>query len=515
MILRQTSKEEFLALIKQAKEMGKQRVPIWIEMAEDMITPVLAFLMLKKEEGDPGFLYESVESGERVGRWSYVGVHPFRTFTCRGRDVTIIDHAEPDIKDIRIGCNPRKVLEIGLAGSLSMLVDPSLPVPFAGGLVGNIGYDTIRLIEPTIPDTNRDDLGLPDITLMYYDIVLAFDHVSKKVYVICSVPVEGEVESNYRQAMDRLEGIHDQLLQPFDPRSFDLKRGTPSDGITSNMTKAEFKEMVARCKEYLKAGDVIQVVVSQRWSCPLEVEPFTIYRHLRRTNPAPYLFYLDFGGWQMIGSSPEIMVQVTGDQVMISPIAGTSPRGKDDAEDDALAAKLLADEKERAEHIMLVDLARNDIGRVAKLGKDMVKVVRMMYIVMYSTVIHIVSDVIGTLADGTSSLMALLAGLPAGTLVGAPKIRAMEIIDELEPTRRGPYGGCVGFLSFTGDIETAIVIRTAVVAKRKVWWQAGSGIVADSNPDSEYEESRNKGKAIFNALIAAGNTLESKEVIQS
>jgi len=456
--------------------------------------------MLKKE-GVPGFLYESVENGVQASRWSYVGVDPFRTFVCRGGDVTITDRAN-STRNIS-GCDPVKVLEEELA-SLSMLVDPNMPVPFPGGLVGNFGYNVISLVEPIIPDTNPDALGLPDITLMYYDIVLAFDNVTKKVYLICSVPVEGDVRNNYSQAIKRLEGVHEQLLQPYDPRKFDLTRGEPQGDVESNMTEVEFKAMVARCREYIEAGDIIQVVVSQQFSCPLNVDPFTFYRHLRRTNPAPLLFYLDFVEWQMVGSSPEIMVQVAGDQVMISPIAGTRPRGEDAAEDAALAEELLADEKERAEHIMLVDLARDNVARVAKPG---VRVVRMMFVVMYSTVMHIVSDVAGTLKDGISSLRALLAGFPAGTVSGAPKIRAMQIIDELEPDRRGPYAGCVGFLCFTGDAETAIVIRTAVVAKGKVWWQAGSGIVWNSDPDKEYRESCNKALAILNALVEAGNTM--------
>lgn len=500
MILKKTTRVQLGDLVAQARESGKKTVPIWIELTEDMLTPVMAFMTLQRN-GKPAFIFESVIGGEQTSRYSYMGFNPFAIFNCRGNQVEITTLTNGGKVEKPIG-DPRQILAEQMK-KYSMLTVPELP-KFDGGLVGNFGYDAVRLVEPTVPDQNPDELGLPNITLMYFDVIIAFDHVIKKIFAICMVPVDGDIDTLYSEKMEYLEELHQQLVRPLIQDL--VLDDAPTNGAKSNMSKDEFMEMVRCCKEYIIKGDVFQIVVSQRFSCPLTVDPFTIYRVLRRTNPAPYLFFLDFGQWQMIGSSPEIMVQVTGRQIKISPIAGTRPRGSDADEDERLGRELLADPKERAEHRMLVDLARNDVGRIAKFGT--VRVSGLMYLVRYSTVMHIVSDVIGELKDGISPLEALWASLPAGTLSGAPKIRAMQIIDKLEKSRRGPYGGCVGFLGFGGNIETAIVIRTAVVANNTVCWQAGSGIVYDSDPKIEYDESCRKGRSILNALVEAGNTKE-------
>lgn len=498
MILQKVTHERLTSLIAQAKELGKKTAPVWIELTEDMLTPVMAFMTLRRS-GVPAFIFESVIGGEKTSRYSYMGFNPFAIFNCKGNQVEITTLANGGKVEKPVG-DPRQILANEME-KYSMLTVPGLP-EFGGGLVGNFGYDAVRLAEPTVPDQNPDELGLPDITLMYFDVIIAFDHVTKKIFVICMVPVDGDINTLYSEKMEYLEELHQQLVRPLiQDLALDV---SPVNEAKSNMSKNEFMEMVRRCKEYIAKGDAFQIVVSQRFSCTLAVDPFTIYRVLRRTNPAPYLFFLDFGQWQMIGSSPEIMVQVIGRQVKISPIAGTRPRVKDSNEDERLGQELLADPKERAEHQMLVDLARNDVGRITKFGT--VRVSDLMHLVRYSTVMHIVSDVIGELKDGISSLEALWASLPAGTLSGAPKVRAMQIIDELEKSRRGSYGGCVGFLGFGGDIETAIVIRTAVVANGIIYWQAGSGIVFDSDPETEYDESCKKGRSILNALVVAGNT---------
>lgn len=498
MILKQMNKTEFEERLSLAKTANKVMVPIYLEITEDMMTPVLAFLTLRRP-GLPAFLFESVIGGEHTARWSYLGFNPFRVFTCKGQGVTVCDHQRQILKS-ETG-DPKKIMPEELA-KYSLLPAPGLP-PFCGGLVGNIGYDAVRLVEPSVPDKNRDDLNLPDITMMYFDAVIAFDHVFKKIYLIRLVPVYNDPEKSFDLAVAGLKELHEQLLRP---RYLDLLPGSGSNSVSSNMTPAEFEAMVRRAKDYIEAGDVVQTVVSQRFSCPITADPFVVYRCLRHTNPSPYLFFVDFGQWQLIGSSPEIMVKVEAGKISINPIAGTRPRGKTPEEDARLETELLQDEKERAEHIMLVDLARNDVGRVAEFGSVTVPPNRIMFIERYSTVMHLVSEVTGKLKAGVAPLEALWASLPAGTLSGAPKVRAMQIIDELETTRRGPYGGCVGFLGFDGNIETAIVIRTAVAVGGQVYWQAGSGIVYDSVPETEYQESCNKGRSILGALIMAGNT---------
>ena len=339
MILKQSSLEEFQQLVRQAKAGKKKMAPIWLEASEDMMTPVLAFLTLHRP-GQPAFLFESVTGGERIARWSYLGFNPFRTLVCRGKDVSYQEPQRDYAYHIHGENDPRQALARQLE-LFSTLKVPGLP-PFCGGLVGNVGYDTVRLVEPSVPDSNPDDLDLPDIQLMYFNIVVAFDHVFKKIYLIHLAEINGDGRLEYERCLKRLQEIAEQLLRP---RFLDLVPGTPVNGISSNMSTGQCKKMVRRCKEYITAGDAFQIVVSQRFSCPLTVDPFNIYRCLRQTNPAPYLFYLDFGEWKMVGSSPEIMVEVTGRQVKISPIAGTRPRGKTEAEDADLAAELMADQK--------------------------------------------------------------------------------------------------------------------------------------------------------------------------
>jgi len=498
MILKKTTPTEIATLATEAKAQNKKMIPVIIEMIEDMLTPVLAFLTLQCD-GVPSFLYESVVGGEKTSRYSFMGFDPFRVFTYQKGRIKIIDRNGLTVRDC-IG-DPRQILQAEL-DSYSMLEIPGLP-SFCGGLVGNFGYDTIRLTEPQIPDQNPDDLGLPDISLMYFDVVIAFDHVLKKISLIHLINVDDDLDVSYRDAMNHLEGLYEQLLNP---KISDLIPGNPTSGVESNMTQAEFEAMVLQCKDRIIAGDVFQVVISQRFSCALAVDPFTIYRCLRQKNPAPYLFFLDFGQWQLVGSSPEIMVNVVDRQVDIHPLAGTRKRGKDEAEDQALSDELSADPKERSEHEMLIDLARNDVARISIPGS--VKVTKRQEVVKYATVMHISSEVTGKLKEELTPLDALWTSLPAGTLSGAPKISAMKIIEDLEPTRRGPYGGCVGFLGFDANIVTAIVIRTAVIVNDKIWYQAGAGIVYDSEPASEWEETCRKGASILRALVMAGNTKE-------
>lgn len=503
MILRQTDLSAFRAHAEQARGSEKKLAPVVLEVTEDMMTPVLAYLTLQRP-GKAAFLFESVTGGESTSRWSYLGINPFRTLIVRGTEAVVYDR---DRKKIAGSNSPRQLIAEQLE-AFSTAAVPGYP-PFCGGLVGNIGYDAVRLVEPSIPEMVVDTLELPDITLMYFDCIIAFDHVYKTIFLIKLVDVTtGDDDKECRVALAELNEVHEQLLRP---RFHDLKPGNPINGVSSNMSSEQFVHMVERCKEYITAGDAFQIVVSQQFSCQLSVDPFTVYRCLRQTNPSPYLFFLNFGDWQMIGSSPERMVQVINGTVTISPIAGTRPRGNTDDEDATLAAELLADPKERAEHVMLIDLARNDVGRVCKPGSVEIPTGKMMYIEKYSTVMHIVSDVTGKLKTGIKQIEALWASLPAGTLSGAPKIRAMQIIAELEPTRRGPYGGCVGFLGFDGNILTAIVIRTAVVKNGSITWQAGAGIVRDSIPGNEYVETNRKSASIRRALVLAGNTTAEGE----
>jgi anthranilate synthase component 1 len=450
-------------------------VPIMHSFIEDCETPVSAFLKLR---GDgPAFLLESAEQGQRVGRWSFIGWRPKQVLRW-----SLGDGGDPYAL---AGDAVSAVRQAEIAG---------LP-PFAGGAVGFFGYDCVRAVE-RLPEPNPDTIGLPDMALMLTDVIVAFDHLRHTVTILANAYLEDGVDAAHGRAVEAIRAVRTRLAGPLPERHGHGPREEP--GFESNMPREQFEANVARIIEYIHAGDAYQVVPSQRWSAPTPVEPFSIYRGLRAVNPSPYMYFLDFEDFQIVGASPEPLLTVSGRHVSTRPIAGTRPRGEDDA---AIAQELLADEKERAEHVMLVDLGRNDLGRVCEHGS--VHVERLMEVETYSHVIHIVSQVAGTLRPDVRAIDALRSVLPAGTLSGAPKIRAMEIIDELEPVKRGAYGGAVGWLSYGGELDTCICIRTVVVKDGMAHVQAGGGTVADAKPDYEYEESRAKARGVVRAIELA------------
>jgi anthranilate synthase component 1 len=451
-------------------------VPVTHSFIEDCETPVSAFLKLR---GDgPAFLLESAEQGQQVGRWSFIGWRP--------RDVVRWSLGEEG--------DPYALAE-GAVARIRQAKLAGLP-PFAGGAVGFFGYDCVRAVE-RLPEPNPDVVGLPDMALMLSDVIVAFDHLRHTVTILANAYLEdSDLESAHARAVEAIREVRTRLAGPLPAIAAHAPR--PEPRFESNMPREQFEANVARIIEYIHAGDAYQVVPSQRWSAPTPVEPFSIYRGLRAVNPSPYMYFLDFEDFHIVGASPEPLLTVNGRHVSTRPIAGTRPRGEDDA---AIAAELLADEKERAEHVMLVDLGRNDLGRVCEHGS--VHVERLMEVETYSHVIHIVSQVAGTLKPEVGAIDALRSVLPAGTLSGAPKIRAMEIIDELEPVKRGAYGGAVGWLSYAGELDTCICIRTVVVKDGVAHIQAGGGTVADAKPDYEYEESVAKSRGVVRAIELA------------
>jgi anthranilate synthase component 1 len=452
-------------------------VPVCETFIEDTETPVSAFLKLRGS--GPAFLLESAEQGQRVGRWSFIGYKP--------RSVVRWTLAD--------GGDPYALAAAEIARFRQKPVDE--PIPFTGGAVGFFGYDLVRTVETTLAAPNPDVLGLPDMALMLSDVIVAFDHLKHTVTILANAYVD-EDEGAHDRAREAIREVREKLAQPL-PRADANAR--PEPHFESNMPREAFEAMVARIIEYVHAGDAFQVVPSQRWSAEVPVEPFSIYRGLRAVNPSPYMYFLDFEDFQLVGASPEPLLTVEGRRVSTRPIAGTRPRGATVDEDKAIAEELLADEKERAEHVMLVDLGRNDLGRVCEYGS--VAVESFMGVETYSHVIHIVSSVAGTLREDVGAVDALRSVLPAGTLSGAPKVRAMEIIDELEPVKRGAYGGAVGWLSYAGELDTCICIRTVVVKDGVAHVQAGGGTVADAKPDYEYEESRAKARGVVRAIELA------------
>jgi anthranilate synthase component 1 len=466
--------------LDEVRELAREHtlVPLRHTFVADTETPVSAYLKLRG--GGPSFLLESAEQGQRVGRWSFLGFRPRAVIRMNLGD-------EPD---------PYALVAEQLERYRIAPLE-GLP-PFAGGAVGMFGYDLVRSAEPSVGEPNPDELGVPDLALMVSDLLLAFDHLRHEVTVLANVFAEDDLERSYDEAAAAIAEVRERLAGPA-PRGRGGHREPPE--LASNIGEAGFKASVERAKEYIRAGDVYQVVPSQRWSGDCPVEAFSIYRGLRTVNPSPYMFFLDFEDFEVAGASPESLVKVTGSRVEQRPIAGTRPRAGSTEADLERARALLADEKERAEHVMLVDLARNDLGRVCEYGS--VAVEELMAIETYSHVIHIVSLVSGALREGVTPMDALGASLPAGTLSGAPKIRAMQIIDELEPTKRGPYGGAVGYLSYTGELDTCICIRSALVKDGRVHVQAGAGIVADSDPDYELRETDAKAGAVLAAIRLA------------
>lgn len=492
--------DEFTTLAKQGT-----LVPVYRQLMSDTLTPVSAFC--KIQEGEWAFLFESVIGGERMGRYSFLGADPFLKFRAFDTRVEIEQAGNTETLE---HTDPLKLLEEKLAQYRTPPL-PGLP-RFLGGCVGYAGYDTIRYVE-RLDNPPEDDRQLPDLCFGFYDRMIVFDHITKTVTVVAHAHIDGnDLQKSYDDACRRVDHLVERLQQGVaDIQVTDINptakppKETAEDRCQSNFQPGEYESAVERCLEYIKAGDIFQVVLSQRLQTETRARAFDIYRALRVVNPSPFLFYLRMGSLRLVGSSPEIMVRVEGDIATIRPLAGTRKRGKTEQEDNALAAELIADPKERAEHIMLVDLGRNDIGRVAQYRT--VELSDVLTIERYSHVMHLCSTVTGTLRPGTTSFDALRACLPAGTLSGAPKVRAMEIIDELEPHRRGPYGGAVGYVDFGGNMDTCIALRTMVIQGQTVYLQAGAGIVYDSIPEKEMEETLNKARGLLRALELAETQL--------
>ena len=480
------SKKEFIKLSKKGN-----LIPVYKEILADFETPLSAFS--KIDEGEFSYLLESVVGGERIARYSFLGSNPSLVFMSKGREITIqrgkkkkvyFTRKDPleEIKNIM-----KKFHYVPLKG---------LP-RFSGGLVGCMGYDMVRFFE-RIPDKNKDDLNLPDSIFALTDTILIFDHVDRRIKVVSNAFIGKSASKAYDAAIKKIDKIIHKIQKESGIKVKTKEKFLKKSQIKSNFTKSGFVRIVKKAKEYIKAGDIIQVVLSQRLKRDIKCKAFDIYRTLRSINPSPYMFYLKFGKLKLVGASPEIMVRCEDKKVELRPIAGTRPRGSNEEEDACLAKDLLSDPKERAEHIMLVDLGRNDVGRVCKF--DTVNVSEFMVIEKYSHVMHIVSDVSGTLKRGKDVFDVIRASFPAGTVSGAPKIRAMEIIDELENVKRSTYAGSVGYFSFSGNLDTCITIRTILIKGNTAYIQAGAGIVADSKPEKEYKETLNKSKAMLKAI---------------
>ena len=501
--------DAFRQLAEAQRAAGTERfvIPVARRLSADLLTPVLAFLALRQGHAH-AFLLESVEGGEKLARYSFLGHDPYAVVTARGADVDItrrrpVGFAAADTEpsgDIFATLQQ-------LIGMYDEVRRPGLP-RLTGGAVGYLGYDAVRLLE-RLPDAPTDDLGLPDAVWCFYDRLAAFDHVRHQLVLLASAFVDSatDLRAAHAAAFDALGRLEADLGRSA-PRPAPVT--LPSDAVQSNTERANFEAAVERSKEHIYEGDIFQVVLSQRFSMPFGGDGFNLYRALRQVNPSPYLFYLDFDGFALAGSSPEVLVRAEWPadgpgRAEVLPIAGTRPRGADEEEDARLAEELQADAKERAEHLMLVDLGRNDLGRVCRYGS--VEVDRYATVERYSHVMHLVSSVAGAIDDKAGPLDVLAACFPAGTVSGAPKVRAMELIDALEPARRGVYAGAVGYLDFSGTLDTCIAIRTMLIQDNTVYVQAGAGIVADSNPTAEYEETRSKARALLEAMRVAAEEL--------
>ncbi len=484
------TEKEFRALSKKGN-----LIPVIAEIQADLETPVSAFLKVCK--GTHGFLFESVEQGEKLGRYSFLGTDPKVIFESRGKRVSVRD--AKGTKRFTVKGSPLDYVKEILRPYRFVPVE-GLP-RFCGGLVGFIGYDMVRFFEK-IPDRHQKNSIFPDCTLLLIDRFVIFDHLRHAIKIVALAHVKTNASSAYRQAQRSIADILKKLKAPLRPPApISVRDERPLLDFKPNMSREAFEKKVMKAKDYIRRGDAVQIVLSQRFEIPFSKNPFQVYRALRSINPSPYMFYLKLGLMTLVGSSPEIFVQCEDGKVRVRPIAGTRRRGKTAKEDLALEKELLASHKERAEHVMLVDLGRNDIGRVCKPGS--VRVTDLMIVERYSHVMHVVSEVTGELRDGEDEFALLRATFPAGTVTGAPKIRAMEVIDELEETRRGPYAGCVGYFSFSKSFDSCITIRTLFVTKGKAYVQAGAGIVADSEPRFEYEETVNKAKAVLQAVACA------------
>jgi len=498
--------KDFLRLSRDAT-----LVPVAKSISADLLTPVSAFLAVADGEPD-AFLLESVEGGEKIGRYTFLGIRPFLRLESRGAEITIersrgkVERRRGNVFDVI-----KELLQQHRPATME-----GLP-PFTAGAVGYCAYDVVRRLE-SIGEHAADDLDVPDCVLMFFDRVLAFDHLRHQIHIVASANVTSETPKRaYERAVRDIARIEKKLAAGWKPahwRKTAAKSKLAKSKLKSRARtpKLKFLESVRRAKEYIAAGDIFQVVLSQRWDFEPGVAPFDLYRALRTVNPSPYMYFLRFGagkkngrkdpaGMHVLGSSPEMLVRASGRTLEYRPIAGTHPRGRDEAEDAALEKKMLADEKERAEHVMLVDLGRNDLGRVSEYGS--VKVRALMYVERYSHVMHLVSALAGRLRPELNAMDAFAACFPAGTLSGAPKVRAMQIIEELEPTRRGVYGGSVLYADFAGNLDSCIAIRTLLMKGKKAYLQAGAGIVADSDPEREFEETENKARAVLRAVETA------------
>ena len=471
-------------------------VPVVRRIMADLLTPVSAYLRIERLSPF-SFLLESVEGGEKVARYSFLGFDPHTVVRSRaGRVVIATGSVEEESNEPMLAVLRR------LSGCHIPVRTTDLP-PFVCGAVGYMSYDAVRWFEK-IPDANRDDLQMDDAVMMFFSRLLVFDHVRHQIHLIANVFTRGEttgLEAEYQRAIDDLDDIEARLSDPVEP----LPRPISSEAapLRSNLTKQEFEQAVVRAKEYITAGDIFQVVLSQRFEAGLKTNPFEVYRALRVVNPSPYMFYLKLGSNSILGASPEMLVRATGRRLEYRPIAGTRPRGATETEDILLGEEMRADEKEVAEHVMLVDLGRNDLGRVADYGS--VEVTELMTVERFSHVMHLVSSIKSRLKPGMDRFDALAACFPAGTVTGAPKVRAMEIIDELEPTRRGVYAGSVMYLDYSGNLDSCIAIRTIVTKDGRAYIQTGAGIVADSIPESEYVETVNKARAMLQAIEMANS----------
>jgi anthranilate synthase component 1 len=493
-------REEFIAKSKEGN-----LIPVYSEVVADMETPVSAF----KKLGDNQYSYllESVEGGENVGRYSFIGSNPFLIFNYQNGRV-----------EFKEGKEVKKYLTDRPLKELEKILDRYKPVEvaglprFCGGAVGYLGYEMLSSFED-VSDLEMSGLEVPDSLFILTDTILIFDHVKHKIKIVANTLIEDDAEAAYQQAIEKIDLLRDKLegsIAHADTFSSKQEKSEQSLRVQSNLTKEEFMTKVNRAKEYIRAGDIFQVVLSQRLETQTKAKPFDVYRTLRRINPSPYMYYLNFDEMQLVGSSPEMLVRVEDEVVETRPIAGTRPRGDDEEEDERLATEMLADDKERAEHTMLVDLGRNDVGRVSEYGS--VEVDEYMEVEKYSHVMHLVSNVKGELQEENSEFDALRSCFPAGTVSGAPKIRAMEIIAELETTKRGPYAGAIGYFSFNGNLDSCITIRTMLFKEQKVYVQAGAGIVFDSDPASEYQETLNKAEALLKAIELARREVGQRKV---
>lgn len=477
-------------------------VPVWREILVDLETPVSTYMRIARGQ-QYSFLLESVEQAERIGQYSFLGANPSIIFKAKGREVSIRRNGVQETFESE---NPldelRKLMQV-----YKPIQAEGLPA-FHGGAVGYMSYDQVRFFEK-LPDNNPDTLGLPDLYFMITDTILLFDHVNNKVLIVSNAHVGDDARAAYHEAVTKIHQWELQLRSSLTVTTERLHTACGDLDPESNFKREEFCEAVRKAKEYICAGDIFQVVLSQRFKRPVHVSPVTLYRALRHINPSPYMVLMEFPEFAIVASSPEVMTQVKNGVAMVRPIAGTRPRGATPREDLDLEKELLADEKELAEHYMLVDLGRNDIGRVSKPGTVAPVPGKLKVIERYSHVMHIVSEVAGEMREDCDAFDALAATFPMGTVSGAPKIRAMEIIDELEPDRRGPYSGGCGYIGYNGDMDTCILIRTMIVKEGTAYLQAGAGIVYDSDPEREYIETVNKAKALFKAVDFAEKGLES------